>query len=566
MRFVAVGALALSIFASNATSQQAAYGTSGAYLAARQAATQNDYASAAAFYVEALARDPSNHAHMENALSAYLALGDLPPALTLGQRMLDTGSNSQIAHMAMVTAHALDSEYPTLVESFSTGTRIGPLVDGLLIGWAHIGAGNFEEGISSFDAMGERPGLLPFALHHKALALAYAGDFVGADDILSGRAAGELPANRRGLIAHAMVLSQLGRNDEARAEIARVMGPDLDATIGSLDMALAGTETVPFSAVRDPANGMAEVFYTVAAALDGEAADSYALLYSRLAEQLDTQHIDALLLSAEFLERLGRPNLANLTYDRVPRDAPEFIAAELGRADALRAADRSDAAVEVLSQLAESHPEVALVHSKLGDTLRRMERYGEAVSAYDAALGLHATVEPEHWFTYFARGISYEREDNWDAAEADFRTALDLRPNQPQVMNYLGYSLVEKKMKLGEALQLIEAAATARPDNGHILDSLGWVLYRLGRFDEAVGPMETAVELMATDPIINDHLGDVYWAVGRHTEAKFQWHRALSFDPDPEEATRIRRKLEVGLDVVLAEEGEEPIEVANDDR
>jgi len=133
------------------------------------------------------------------------------------------------------------------------------------------------------------------------------------------------------------------------------------------------------------------------------------------------------------------------------------------------------------------------------------------------------------------------------------------------VLNYLGYSLVEKQEKLEEALEMIERAVEARPDSGYIVDSLGWALYRLGRYEEAVGHMERAAELLPVDPIVNDHLGDVYWAVGRRTEARFQWNRALSFDPEPEEAERIRRKLEVGLDAVLAEEGAEPLAVAGDD-
>ena len=158
----------------------------------------------------------------------------------------------------------------------------------------------------------------------------------------------------------------------------------------------------------------------------------------------------------------------------------------------------------------------------------------------------------------------------WGDAEADFRAALDLRPEQPQVLNYLGYSFLEMNENLEEALDLIDRAVTQRPDSGYIVDSLGWGLYRVGRYAEAVGHMERAVELLPVDPIVNDHLGDVYWAVGREREAEFQWHRALSFitddtDPDDVEAGRIRRKLEVGLDVVLVEEGEPPLKFANDD-
>jgi tetratricopeptide (TPR) repeat protein len=144
-----------------------------------------------------------------------------------------------------------------------------------------------------------------------------------------------------------------------------------------------------------------------------------------------------------------------------------------------------------------------------------------------------------------------------------------LRPEQPQVLNYRGYSLVEKQIKLDEALDMIERAVAARPDSGYIVDSLGWVLYRLGRYEEAVEHMERAAELMPVDPVVNDHLGDVYWAVGRVLEAEFQWRRALSFvDEETEEEAkpdRIRRKLEVGLDLVLEEEGAAPLKVADGD-
>ncbi|MEL7301031.1 MAG: tetratricopeptide repeat protein [Pseudomonadota bacterium] len=567
MRLAVKGAaLALSmVCASSAAGERLEMGVAGAYLAARQAAADNDYAAAAKYYHQALARDASNHAHMENALSAHLAMAEFAPAAALGAKMLETGSPSQVAHMTVVVDEALRGDFDAMIASFEGGTRVGPLVDSLLHGWALIGAERMEDGLAAFDAVAERDGLRPFALHHKALALAYMGDFAAAEEILSGRAAGAIPDNRRGLITRAMVLSQLGQNDLARAEIARVVGPALDATLSDLDRRLAAGEALPFTEVSQPAHGMAEVFYTVAAALDGEAADSYALLYSRLAEALNPAHIDALMLSADYLERLDRPGLATATYDRVPQSAPEFITAEIGRANALYTAERGEAAVEALRQLSKSHPDISTIRIKLGDTLRRLERYGEAAKAYTNGLSLIDRVDDRHWFTFFARGISHEREGNWDAAESDFRQALVMRPNQPQVLNYLGYSLVEKNMKLGEALEMIETAAELRPDNGHILDSLGWVLYRLGRYDEAVAPMEAAVELMATDPIINDHLGDVYWSVGRRTEAHFQWQRALSFGPDDEEAERIRRKLEVGLDVVLEEEGLTRIELANDE-
>ena len=162
-----------------------------------------------------------------------------------------------------------------------------------------------------------------------------------------------------------------------------------------------------------------------------------------------------------------------------------------------------------------------------------------------------------------------ERLDAWPEAEADFRAALELNPDNPSVLNYLGYSMVDRGIteNYDEALGMIETAVAERPDSGAIVDSLAWVYYKLGRYQDAVGPMERAAELEPNDPIISDHLGDVYWMVGRETEARFQWRRAQSFDPDEETAARIRRKLEVGLDVVYAQDGTPPapaVEVAND--
>ncbi|MEO0916314.1 MAG: tetratricopeptide repeat protein, partial [Pseudomonadota bacterium] len=319
-----------------------------------------------------------------------------------------------------------------------------------------------------------------------------------------------------------------------------------------------------------PSDGIGDVYFSIANALRSEAQAGYTVLYARMAAAIRPDHIDALLLSAELLESLDRFELATEVYDLVPRDDPSFHAAEIGRAEALRRSNREGAAIEVLEQLAETHGHLPLVHVTLGDTLRGLERFADAIAPYNTALSLIEVPEEQHWIVYFARAISFERTKQWEQAEADFRKALELRPDQPQVLNYLGYSFLEMQTNYDEALAMIERAVELRPDSGYIIDSLGWGLFRLGRYDEAVGHMESAVEKMPVDPIVNDHLGDVYWAVGRYREAEFQWHRALSFitedtdlnDIDPE---RIRRKLEVGLYEVLEEEGADPLRVVNDD-
>lgn len=541
----------------------------GSYLAARSAAVTGDYDAAARYYTLALARDPSNPEILENASYALLALGDIERAAVVGSKLLADGQSSQVAQMAVLAQSASEENYPDVLARILEDQGIGPLVDGLLRSWAQVGIGEVTAALENFEKVGEERGLQGFALYHKALALAMVGDFEGSDKIFAMPEAGALRQTRRGAIAHIEVLSQLDRTDDALAMLNGSFGADLDPKLSGMLKALNAGEKLKFTQVNNARDGMAEVFFTVASALRNEASEDYTLLYSRVAEYLNPAHSDTTLLSAGLLEQMERFELATATYKKVGRDDPAFHAAELGRAEALRQSGKPDAAIEVLESLAQTHSDLAMVHSSLGDALRQMERFEEATTAYDTALAQFDEEVSGQWFIYYARGISHERLGEWEKSEADFRKALELNPEQPQVLNYLGYSLVEKQVKLDEALNMIERAVAARPDSGYIVDSLGWVLFRLGRYEEAVSPMERATELMPIDPIVNDHLGDVYWSVGRFLEAEFQWKRALSFvdfgdasqEADPE---RIRRKLDVGLDVVLEEEGASPLKMADD--
>lgn len=547
-----------------------AQGLAGSYLAARQADMTADFKVAADFYARALARDPSNPVLLESAARAQMSLGRIERAIPIARKMEADGLRSQIAQMVLMADDAENTRFEKLAERAAADNGVGPLVDGLVAAWAKMGEGQVSAALELFDVVAEKRGLKGFALYHRALALASVGDFESAEAIFAEHIGSSMQLTRRGAIARVEILSQLERGDEGAALIEELFGPDLEPVLRDMHAALNRGETLPFSMIRSPRDGVAEVFYSVAAALSGEAGQDYTLLYSRVAEYLRPDHTDAILMSAALLDDLQRYDLAVETYKKVDRNSPVFHAAELGRAEALRSAGRLDAAVEVLEQLARSQGDLAIVHVNLGDLMRQLSRFEDAVAAYDDALAIYDDADPSQWFIYYARAISYERLGNWDKAEKDFRTALELNPEQPQVLNYLGYSLVEQQIKLDEALDMIERAVAVRPDSGYIVDSLGWALFRLGRYDEAVPHMEHAAELMPVDPVVNDHLGDVLWAVGRQREAEFQWKRALSFvdyedasgevDPD-----RIRQKLEIGLDAVLAAEGAAPLKVANGD-
>ncbi len=545
-------------------------GTAGAYLAGRSAAVNSDYTEAASYYTQALARDTSNVELMESASLAYLALGRVARALPLARRMEEQGQNSEVAHMVITANLAAEADYKALLARKSGTAGIGPWVDGLVKGWAHMGAGDVTSAMAEFDTLAKEPGIKGFVLYHKALALASVGDFEGAEAIFASDGAGAAGQTRRGTIAHAEVLAQLGKFDDAvtllKTAFADGTDPELDQLIASYEINDVG----PFDFVRGAQDGIAEVYFTFAAVLKSESAgDYYVLLYARVARFLRDGHVDALLLTASLLESLDQNELAIEEYKSVPADDPAYHAAELGRAGALRRMERPGEAIEVLEQLAKTHGQMPVVHSTLGDVLRGEDDFEGAIAAYNKALEKAPAEGRIRWVLLYSRGIAHERNDDFDNAEKDFRAALEINPEQPQVLNYLGYSLVEEQRNLDEALDMIERAVKASPNSGYIVDSLGWVFYRLGRYDEAVVQMERAVQLLPVDPVVNDHLGDVLWAVGRDREAEFQWSRALSFiDPEDEngeaDPERIRRKIDVGLDVVLEEEGAEPLKRAND--
>ena len=540
----------------------------GAYLAARLAGAASDYRGAADWFARALIADPANPALLESAVLAHVDLGEFPKAAELARILMQSGSKSQVGQIALLAEQAMAEDYDAILRDGKAGASVGTLPDGLIAAWAELGNGKMTEALTRFDALTKVDGMKAFALYHKALALASAGNFEGADDILSGRAAGPLQVMRRGVIAHIEILSQLERDKDALDLLDRTFAANGDPIIDAIRGKLVAGETLPYDIARNAKDGIAEVFFSIATAMSGEAEPGFTLVHARVAAYLRPDQSDAVLMVAGLLEQQGQHDLATAAYAMIAPTDPAFYVAEIGRADALYATGKQDASIEVLQGLARSNPGVMGAQLALADALRRASKFGDAVKAYDAAIAFVAKPEARHWPLFYSRAISKEQSADWPGAEADFRQALALQPDQPQVLNYLGYSFLDRNENLDEALNLIKRAVAAEPESGYILDSLAWALYRLGRYDEAVVPMEKASLLEPVDPVVTDHLGDVYWSVGRKLEAAFQWQRAASFKPAEKDAARIQRKLDVGLDAVLTEEGAaalKPVDAATAD-
>ena len=553
-RPISIIAIALGLGLSTTSSVVAQDGSAGAYLAARQAVLQGDHRAAASYFDNVLQSGSIGAGLVGNAILANAAMGQWDRALDIANTVDDDGSAPDLINLVVQVDRIRRGETSQALLAAEEARGAGPLVDELSKGWLYLAEGNMSLATEAFLELATENGFAALAWYHLGLARASVGDFEGANAIFSGEEFGPIQATSRGIQAHAQALVQLDRAQDALDLLAASTAIVADPALLQLTEEIRDNPTRSYDFVVTSEQGIAEVFYSLAVGLGSETGTALPLVYTRAGFAIDPSHIDSLLLSAELLMQDRQYELAAETYSSIPLEHPRHVEAELGRGGAYFEMGREDAAAEVLTALARAYPEMSTVQSSLADMLRRMERFEPAEAAYTAAIEQINVEDPRFWFLFYARGICRERLDIWEGAEADFRYALQLNPDQPQVLNYLGYSLVEQRRNLDEALGMIERAVAAEPQSGYIVDSLGWVLYRLGRYEEAVSPMERAVELLPNDAIINDHLGDVYWKVGRIREAEFQWERSLSFDSTEEEAERVRLKLEIGLDRVLEQE------------
>ncbi|MGH6738412.1 MAG: tetratricopeptide repeat protein, partial [Bradyrhizobium sp.] len=293
--------------------------------------------------------------------------------------------------------------------------------------------------------------------------------------------------------------------------------------------------------------GAAEALYGLGASIGRRGGEDLALIYLQLALYLEPTHSMALLSLADLYESLKKPDLAIKVYDRVSPSSPLFRNAEIQVAEDLDQLDRTDEAKKRLEHLISGHPKDTEALIALGNILRGRKDYAACADAYGDAIANVPAPEKSNWVMFYVRGICYERSHQWPKAEVDLKKALELFPEQPLVLNYLGYSWIDQGLHLDQGMNMIRRSVEQRPDDGYIVDSLGWAYFRTGNYDEAVKNLERAVELKPEDPTINDHLGDAYWRVGRTLEAHFQWSHAKDLNPDKEDLPKIEAKLKNGL-------------------
>jgi tetratricopeptide (TPR) repeat protein len=518
-------------------------GVFGAYLAGRFAQSESDTRTAADTLLEALRRDPDQPELLNRAFLAAL-LDGRPEALRLARRLPD----SQAAALLLIGAEAQAGRWDRAEQRVRALPRQGPaqLLQPLLLAWTLQGKGQTDQAVATLRPLAEGGRLRGLHALHLALIADLAGRGRDAERYARMALAESPEASLRLVQLAGGVLARNGREAEAMRL--------LDAMSASLgDYAIAATTEAGRRAllsgrgIASAVEGMAEVQLALAAALRGQGAGEPAMVLARLSLRLRPNFAPTLLLIADHLSEERHPEAAYALLDQVSASDPLLRVAALRRAVLLDRMDRVAEAEAALRGLAQSAPEAPQPLARLGDMLRIRSRFAEAATAYEEALARIPNPGTNEWPLLYARGIAYERSGRWPNAEADFQRALQLSPDQPYVLNYLAYTWVEQGKNLAEARRMLERAVELRPNDGNIVDSLGWALFKLGDMPGAVRWLERAVELEPRNSVINDHLGDAYWVAGRQNEARFQWQRALRMDPEPAEATKIETKLRDGL-------------------
>ncbi len=521
---------------------------SGSYLAARHAGRMRDALAAAAFYRAALKRDPKNVELRDRAFLSLVVGGDLAQAVDFAERIARTDKSDRVAHLVLGVHDIKQKRYGPARRDLALSVR-GPITDltaTLLSAWSLYGAGDSKRAVAQIDKLSGPDWYGIFKDLHAGMILDLAGDKTEAGKRLA-HAYKLDPSALRVVEAYA---SWASRNESAKdaekilAEFDKVL-PNHPLVTGEMERLKRGDKLPPL--VQSAQSGAAEALYGLGASLGRRGGEDLGLVYLQLSLYLAPNHALALLSLADLYESLKKPDLAIEAYERVPQNSPLHRNAAIQMAANLDSLDRASEAENQLKALIKERPKDLEAIVALGNVLRAHKKFAECADVYGKGIDTIDQPTKANWVIFYFRGICYERSHEWPKAEVDLKKALDLFPEQPHVLNYLGYSWIDQGTHLDEGMSMIKRAVKQRPDDGYIVDSLGWAYFKLGNYPEAVKQLERAIELKPEDPTINDHLGDAYWRVGRTLEARFQWAHARDLKPEPEDLVKIEAKLKDGL-------------------
>lgn len=522
-------------------------GLAGSFLSGRFAKQNKDIKEAAKYLAETLAHDPNNEPLQRETMRMQVLAGDMEAATVLARKLAQSKNNEPLVASLLLLESLKTNDFAkakSVVEQ-SSGAGLFGLIRPVLLEWIAVGGSDKHRSVDMKSAIDKAGFFAPFINYHAGLMNDVLGNASTATAAYSKANVDPAVTPYRVVEAMANFYQRQGKLSEAQAvyDVYATANPQSSLIPDKLDAGAAS----PKPLVADAKQGIAELYFTTASILFGEDAAQDTFLYLQIALELRPNFPPAQLMLANLYEQVEDYSQAIATYDSIPEGSVFFRRAQVRKALNYEALGQKEKAVTLLDALAARNPTDATALITKGDMQRDAKKYAEAAETYGTAIARTEPLKAADWPLLYARGISYERAGDWARAEADFMRALKVQPDQPDVLNYLGYSWLTMNKNLPQARDYLENAAAQRPEDAHIIDSLGWAYYLTGDFPSAVTKFEAAVEMMPDDSTVNDHLGDAYWRVGRKTEARYQWERALTFKPEKEAEHQLREKLANGL-------------------
>lgn len=518
---------------------------SGNYLAAQFAQYRQDWTTANDYLDKAIRFDPKNLDLQQRAMVLAMQAGDVSRALVLARKVLDQDADNTLALLFVGIDEIKQQKYTEAQTTLSKMEKngIADFIRPILIAWST--APEKTTDVESLIAAG------PLQAYHALLIKDYLGKVSDPEryfiTVLTGGGADAHILEMMGDVYARQGQAELAKKIYETLLLQGKDNPILMSRMEVIQEKMNNPEKAQASKILIPSEGAAEAFYNMARILFNDQSDDSALVFARLSQNLDPSNDDVRLLMASIMVRGNHTKEAIEFYNSIKEGSPEYKQAQRSAAELMEQAGKIDEAIAYLEKTYQvSRDANALI--QIGDVYRRAERHTDAIKAYDrAAQTLGGKISSDYWHLLYARGMSYERVGNMKLAESDLLAALEFRPEHPYLLNYLGYSWADQGKKLDESLALIEKAVALKPDDGYIVDSLGWVFYKMGKYENAVAELEKAVELVPYDATINEHLGDSYWQVGRKNEARFQWQRAMNNSKDEKVKASLQTKISEGL-------------------
>lgn len=539
----AVGSL-VATAPSAALAQNGLVSTVGAYLAARAAMVRSDPGAAAAYYRIVYDRNPGNPGLAVTIINLWIEAGEIPRAVPLARTAITSDPGNEPARLVLAADAIRSGQFDVATTHLDAiaGDTLSDLTVGIVGAWAQFGAGDVDGALATLAAMDSSDLLETF---HAALIEDAAGRSEDALNLISE--VYQPNSSQRLTEAYARLLARNGYAEQAISVIEAFLQdvPNHPSLTLLRDQIRNGADIGPL--VANAQEGAAELFYALGSSLVATNDLDIAINYLQLARFVGPAGELTSVLLGQVFQSQGRLEEAARVFDSVRADSPYHTLAAIGASASDDLRGLHDRAAARLEPLAAADPTDVSVANALAGFYRNLGRWQDANTLLTTTLRALPNLIADDWRLFYQRGTTFERMGQWPEAEADFQRALALSPDQPDVLNYLGYSWVDRGENLLEGLDMIQRALQQRPDSPYIIDSLGWAYFRLGEYDQAVEALEQAAEASPTHPEVLEHLGDAYWRSGRLLEAVYQWNHALVFAEDDAVSDRLKDKIANGL-------------------